>query len=180
MSKEIEVKPYVICPETLEDRPIAVGYDSEVYRMGNLVLKSYNRSVKETDKPVSPETLLLYWQITNLATGLSKNHGLKLEVPGLKPYPVLINPIIEMYKCKHCGYIKASSLFIPGESLKFSPQEFDPEELTIGLRKLGVDLENKLGVNGINLIPLNVKKSGASLVITDLCSDLRFLKKRIY
>lgn len=179
MSKEIEISGE-FCPRNVNLEQVAIGLDSEVYRLGDLALKVYCRSFIGQYAKRDLEVMTLYRDITNLMADPLQSAEMRMGNPFSKfvNYRVEFNPILQMYRCGHCGFISTVSPFVEGECLNRS-LSFDQKELTILLRSLNMSLEERLGVSGVNVIPLNAKLIGDKVVVTDICSDLLELRPKI-
>lgn len=168
MSGEFESKPF-----PCHNNRIASGHDSRVYLEGDVVIKEYYRDLNER------EYLELYYEITNRGAELSEGGKTVLDLPfSRQRLPLKINPFIEMRTCVHCSRIEGVAQFISGDRLDQS-LNFDQKELSVALKNMSHNLNDMLGVTGINIIPLNIKDIGNGiLVVTDLCSGIIDLRRK--
>ena len=179
MRKEFEATPWP-CHLRLTGKYLASGYDSAVYKDGGYVIKVYKGNPSAASLPVPGATLVLYRQVTNAAFEIAETEGLQMElIYSKETLPFKINPIITMEKCEECGFVESVAPHVPGKNLATGPDIFDPVELKLSLRYLNNALEDKLGVSGINIIPINIKEVDGGLVVTDLCSDIVNLRRKV-
>jgi len=177
-SAEIEVYP---CHKERGAALIAMGVDSHVYRLGDLVIKDYRVMTEYGITPrIGREALTTYFQITNEAQKLVEQKGICLHLPdSQKDIPLSINPFIELHECHSCGGVEGITKYISGKMLEDDKDRFiNRLELHRALTGLNYQLENLLKVVGICIIPINIKITGEdSLIVTDLCADIRILRK---
>lgn len=174
MQKEFEPKLFP-CPAAAGIEHFARGDNSKVYMCGDAVVKIYNRDIDQT-------IANLYVVVTNEASALLDRESLKASLPFSKTeFRLRINPFMAVHKCDNCERMEALMPFIPGKNLEERIREFDEKEIEIFLRNIDFLLEEKMSVSGLELLPLNIKLIGdKTLVITDLCADIRKLRRSIY
>lgn len=177
MFKELEQRPWV-CHKSLGEN-FAEGYDSEVYRMGDYVLKAYKGNGISLAKPLTEAQFHEYFITTNLAAIASEAKPIELDLTFSKKKVLLkVNPILDFRKCE-CGYVEAISKFIPGHDLEWLPRTYDPRDIEVSFRHLSGKLNEDLGVRGIYIAPINVKIADNDLlIVTDLCTDIWSFRTR--
>lgn len=177
MSQEFGETRFCPCHKDKGLEYIGNGVDSTVFRWKDLVVKSYKFVYEDEYTPILNQSLLNdYYEITNLASSLSKKNNFELQLShSNKIYPVIVNPFYQMHKCAHCCSIEGIAKYIEGVSLlNFYPSE----DADLSLQELGRHLEQALGFSGMDIIPLNVKViNNNSIVITDLCADISLLHR---
>lgn len=124
-----------------------------------------------------------YQEITNCASSLAERENWQLELPfNSRSIPVRVNPIDKIVACGCCGSYASVSDFIEGknlEEIKKSSLPFDSRELKIALPSFSSELDSKLSVFGINVIPVNIKFWNKILIITDLCANVYWLRSSV-
>lgn len=167
-----------VCYKNLEANFLADGFDSLVFKNGDLIKHVYIGAGTSEYPPPSPETLNLYFKITNRAHEIGEKEGFVFNFPYSKEkYIFKVNPFINMYKCNHCGLMESDTIFVPGNTLEVPSSRFDPKELRVVLSMANYFFEDKLGVMGINLQPKNLKSPEKGLIIvTDLCANIPDLR----
>ncbi|QQG41429.1 MAG: hypothetical protein HYV90_04710 [Candidatus Woesebacteria bacterium] len=178
MSKEFEFVGGE-CHRALLDHFVGDGYDSRVYKNGDMVKRVYVGSGPKEFSPPGARTLSLYWEITNKAHEMFKDKPLVVNFPfSNEQYDLKFNPFIRMYRCLDCGYIEADSPYIPGHNLSVISGRFDQRELRVVLKNLSHELEDRFEVRGINLESVNLKSpEHRLLIVTDMCSSVAELKR---
>ena len=154
------------------------GFDSLVYKNENIVRHVYVGAGTPEFPAPSSEKLKLYFNVTNRAHLLGKDGQFVFKFPYTKgEYLFEVNPFLKMDKCMSCGFVEADSVFIGGKTLEEQPEVFDQRELRVVLSAASFYFNEKLGVNGINLVPKNLKspKNGL-IVVTDLCANIPDLR----
>ena len=178
MSKEIEAGIAWPCYLELKTRMIAQGINSEVYKDGPYALKVYKDGDDSVLGSLDYEKLHLYQDITNRASDLAKLEGWTLDLPfPFGHHKVAINPILGLKRCDKCESFEAKTPFIPGYNLDAFPYSLYHDDLKMGFVKFNYRIEKHFGVEGISIMPINVKKNGSSLIVTDLCVDIGYLQK---
>lgn len=178
MSKELGAQIDWPCFREIQSGFIDSGFDSNVYRFGNFVVKVYKNGGLGTAYFRNENRITLYLNLTKKAAEITKKQDLFARFPYSKyERKLFVNPILASRICLGCGLIEAVSPFIPGKNLNMIPYEFDLKELIIVLKKVGQTLEDDLGFKGINIIPANVKLLNDELVVTDLCANTLDLRK---
>jgi len=179
MSKEIEATGWP-CHKEKGAQLIGTGIDSNVYKVGDLVVKNYklskfNGCLNGLDISILDD----YFLITNLAELYLKDNPTVLRSAGFrKKYPLTVNPFLKMNKCDSCGGVEGICKYIPGLRLGESYQRLGLYNLANQLTDISLTLGDKLGVTGIKVIPTNIKVTDENLiVITDLCADVSILRK---
>lgn len=181
MSKELEAGMGWPCHLELKRKKIVQGINSEVFQSGLYALKIY-KTVDDPGTFLNKEKLLLYREITNLASSLAKSEKWTVKLPfpyGL--YQVEVNPFPELKKCEKCGDWEGRVPYIPGSNLRMLPLSFIYSGWGVCFSGLNYKVEKSLFVKGIFISPVNVKKLNSStLVITDLCDDIGALERDIH
>lgn len=157
---------------------IGTGLDSNVYRLGDFVVKNYKFvSYDDLMPELNKDLLISYYQITNLAQKFVDENPLFLHLRYSKSLPLTINPFLEMHECDACGGIEGVAHYINGPNLKSMSAKFRDIKMEDMLSFVSRKLENRLKVRGIDIIPENVKVSDqGSLIVTDLCADISILR----
>jgi hypothetical protein len=171
MSKEIG-EFGLSCHKKAKLDKIASGIDSEVFLSGQNVLKVYELNRKYW-------RLKLYFNVTNHAAGLAENENLILDLPSSKTkLPLRINPFLNMHICPACGRIYGIAPFIPGPKLGDTPS-LRLMEYRIVLDDVGCYFEDRLGISGIRIMPINTKiLDSGLLMVTDLCGNINDLRRK--
>jgi hypothetical protein len=152
---------------------IAGGYDSEVFLSGQNVLKVYELNRKY-------RRLRDYFNVTNHAARLAENENLTLELPSSKiKLPLRVNPFLNMHVCPACGQVYGTAPFISGPILDDAVDSLKLIEYRIVLDDVSCYFEERLGVSGIRIIPINTKVLDSGLLmVTDLCSNIDVLRRK--
>ena len=160
---------------------VACGFDSMVFKKGEIVKHVYIGAGTPEYPPPEPKTLELYFKITNRAHEIGKKGEFVFNFPYSKEkYEFQVNPFLNMSKCDGCGFFEADSYFIEGNTLEVPSARFDPKELRVVLSTAKYFFEDKLGVHGINLQPKNLKSPRSGLIIvTDLCANIPELRLNV-
>lgn len=172
MSKEFEAEGAWPCRLDIDKKKIAEGTNSVVFRVDNYVLKVYNG--RSSFGLLDIDKLRFYDEITNRTSDLvkSKNWTIKLPFP-FGERRVEINRFLRIAKCDKCGYFEAWAPFIAGTKLDSFPFSLIHDNLIEQFSGLNYQIENRLGIGGIFIAPINVKSNKShTFVITDLCYDI--------
>lgn len=156
-------------------RFIEEGADSSVYQFGDQVVKIYQHHVDS-------DTIELYRFITNATCYHLEQNPLKVELAredGTHDYLIRNNPILLAGVSSRFGSrIITVSRYIPGSMIRDISLS-DHKSIVPYLEDLSGELNRKFNIKGIHINAPNVKlvHELSQLVITDLCSGLRFLSK---
>lgn len=180
MSQEFGEVNFWPCHKEKEAKLIGTGIDSNVYRLGDVVIKNYKViSRYGNSSGLRKEFLADYYLVTNLAQRMVEEQKMRLHLPvSKKDVPLEINPFLNLHTCDICGGIEGISKYIPGKNMSNVKTVFDDYELKIALVDLSTEIEDKLGYSGINIIPMNAKMSKeGTFIVTDICADISILRK---
>lgn len=156
-------------------RFIEKGADSSVYQFGDKVVKIYQHHVDS-------DTIELYRLITNATCYHLEQNPLKVKLSredGTKDYLIRNNPILLAGVSSRFGSkIITVSIYIPGSMVRDISLS-DRKSIVPHLEDLSEELNRKFNIKGIHINEPNVKlvHELGQLVITDLCTGLRFLSK---
>jgi hypothetical protein len=149
------------------------GFDSDVYRFGEFVYKFYS---PEIDK----EKLDLYRKITNKAslTSSKENWTMDFRYSNVT-FSLRVNKIMNVFYWDEKDTVVGVSRFISGRRLDELQDIIDKKEIQGTLSLSGSDINKRLGVCGVDLVPINIRfdDKDQSLIITDLCARLELLKE---
>lgn len=174
--------------------PIAAGADSRVYLVADKVFKYYQAEAKI--RPIPQEQLELYKKVTNQGAEISKKNPFSFHLGENFSLPVRINPIekLEFDQSKKQWF--TVSPFVDGLTLRDLikkpsklKRKLEEEGATFtsifsDLSRLSRQIEDKLGVRGVDIMRWNSmlvpsdNKEGFEIVITDISSTVRKIKKR--
>lgn len=162
---------------------IAAGGDSYVFKHEDYVLKIYCAERTKL-QPISKEKLSLYQETTNsFSPPKILGWGDVFEFNGLlNPAPILVNPIKDIVWSDELDCYVGVSKFIPGHIVSEKVRGFTEGRIVNNFwAKMNRDLCDKAGVCGIEITGMNVKISPElnALIITDLCTSIRALSKRM-
>jgi len=171
------------CHSTAEVEYLASGLDSHVYRVGSLVVKHYRVGEKDNlERELTPEHLEVYFELTKLVHEFSMKNQLKLHLFASRlDIPIVVNQMLTIHKCDCCGTYEGLAPYIPGRRVDDAKDLFDRIELRTSLTDFNSHLEQIFGYKGITVAPVNLKipENGFPLIATDLCADIRGLRKVI-
>lgn len=190
----IELGPGLICETFVGNRnrvvipgifPLPVhrfsfGIDSTVYMVGyDWVIKMYDK--KGSGILATLDQIKFYAEVTNNARELDLADILGSD------FKVVVNPITEVgvYEAKEALIPLSVSPYISGPTIYSDVRRLNQGDVRwlekhqsyLRLEEANEELNNKLGVTGIDLRAVNVKVVGAQLVITDLCGEIRGLQR---
>lgn len=172
------------CYGKLEKISVNEGHDPDVYKWVRgddkaFVVHVYKRGPRGlTPNTVDCKKLDLYVEVQNQASNICVTEELTINFPISKErYPLRIVKFKALKKCSECGNYEALSAYLPGKNLNQYPYEFDRHDLKRSLLTTGYFFEEKLGVRGIQIDPVNIKRYGDVLIISDLCAKISELKK---
>ncbi len=167
------------CIKNTERTWVARGINSEVWRAGGFALKEYTHVIGYAPD-VNIDTLLFYGEIMNEAAKLTEKKNSKIKLPfPLGEHLIRVNTYLRIGKCDECGSVEAVMPFVEGGNLMQLPYKLVLDDWQSIFGTLNYEFEKKLGVEGIFISPVNVKKSGQkALTITDLADDVSWVQKR--
>jgi len=181
MSQEFGEVNFWPCHKEKEAKLIGSGIDSNVYRLGDVVIKDYKIVVSRYGylPHLRKELLADYYLVTNLAQKMVREQKIYLHLPvSREDIPLEVNPFLGLHACDVCGGIEGVSKYIPGKNLSNLRTVFGDHELKAALVDLSTKMEDKLGYSGINIIPMNAKMSKEGIfMVTDICADICMLRK---
>lgn len=168
----------VFCCGDLSEEYDFVGNDSIVYRFGEKIVKVYNQGewkYLSTDK--TAEIIGLYRNITNQASFLAEKENWQLHLPYNRlVLPFRVAPIEKIIRCSCCGSFASVCPFVEGKKLN---DLFDLKELKLVLPNLSSNLNQRFSVLGISIVPVNLKYDQGKIIVTDLCSQVSLLNRRL-
>ena len=173
---------------------VAQGVDSTVFKVGGngeLALKIYNSphgDGVEENGYIQRYLIDLYASVTQEASCLDLPNKI------IPHFPLVINPILAVDTISIVQgqtRVAAVSNFISGVNLEdlFKSADLDPYDLqkrrfgitksqvVKGMFEISKFINLTLNTSGIEVRPANVMFTGAELVVTDICSYLRRLKR---
>jgi len=165
------------------------GVDSTVYKSpdGLKVIKLYVGEEMWRKRSFSHNPLEFYQKITNSAAQLTESEIWCLRTDQGVDFSLKVIPIDVLFRSKLYSKFVSICRFIEGPNMSNikNLENFDLElygGVVMKLYSISQDLNEKLGVTGINLGQLNVKfvstPSKHELVVTDLCNKINSLQPR--
>lgn len=176
MSKELSV--FSGCVTKAEKNWVARGINSEVWRQGQLAFKIYKNQI--TGEPsLNLETLGFYAEVTAQAAEVVEKDRFAVKLPfPLGERIVGVNKYLKIQKCDECGAIEAVMPYVEGKNLLGSAYMLVLNDWQSYFGQVNYYFENRLGVEGIFVSPVNVKpNSNKHLIITDLADDITWVQK---
>lgn len=172
MSKEFDVEGVWPCRLDVNKKYIAEGTNSVVFRVNDYALKVYNG--RSSWGSLNINKLLFYNEITDKTYDLAKSENWTIKLPfPFGRHIIEVNRFVKVNKCDKCGYVEAWTPFIVGTRLDLFPFSLIQNNLTDQFDNLKYQTEKCLGIEGIEIAPINVKiNSSLTVVITDLCWDI--------
>lgn len=162
--------------------PIGIGADSWVYEGIDpdgkpVAVKIFRKMVRGQ---IGIPELRKYKKITKRAAGSLNGQPVTLlrTNGGKDNFTWFVNPLTRIGKLKNSGEASSVSPFINGPTLE---SKIDLDLYSLGeteefLQQFSDTLNQRLHTKAIDIVTLNIKPAGRTLIITDLCAQMQRLR----
>ena len=167
-----------IVSEILENKSVGFidsGQDSSVYRRGSSVYKIYDLNKKNPSVRQLTDGIKFYVQVVNDARRLAETKKYSFTFEN-KEYDLQINPVDRILPSEKHQKVVSVSPFVDGQRSDQTQLAKDAGFQTF-LNRVSIDINDQLGVAGVNIINYNTMVSENSLIVTDLCAQIPQLRQ---